>query len=93
MIWKMPYNGGNAISSYIISFADSTGGNFYPINAYCDGNSPTIVSQRYCDIPFTTFRAAPFNLPQDHLVKAKLAATNIIGTGPFSIVNTVGVTI
>ena len=44
MIWKMPYNGGNAISSYIILFADSTGNNFYPINSYCDGNSPSIVS-------------------------------------------------
>jgi hypothetical protein len=93
MIWKMPYNGGNAISAYIILFADSTGNNFYPINSYCDGNSPSIVSQRYCDIPFTTFRDAPFNLAQDQLVKAKLAATNIIGTGGYSPVNTQGVTI
>lgn len=93
MIWKMPYNGGNAISSYVILFSDSTGNNFYPINAYCNGNSPSIVSQRFCDIPFITLRSAPFNLVQDQLVRAKLAATNIIGTGAFSPVNTEGVTI
>jgi hypothetical protein len=38
-------------------------------------------------------RAAPFNLVQDQLVRAKLAATNIIGTGAFSPLNTEGVTI
>jgi hypothetical protein len=93
MTWKSPYNGGNAISSYVIQFSDSTGNNFYPITSYCDGNSSSIVSQRFCDIPFTTLRASPFNLAQDQLVRAKLAATNIIGTGPFSLVNTEGVTV
>jgi hypothetical protein len=65
MTWKAPYNGGNAITSYVILFADASGNNFYPIKSYCDGNSSTIVSQRYCDIPFTTLRADPFNLVQD----------------------------
>ena len=72
---------------------DSTGVNFYQINSYCNGNSSSIVLQRFCDIPFTTFRAAPFNLQQDSLIQSKLAATNAIGTGAFSSLNTVGVTI
>jgi hypothetical protein len=93
MTWKAPYNGGNAISSYVILFGDSTGTKFYPITSYCDGSSPSIVSQRYCDIPFTTLRAEPFKLVQDQLVTAKLAAKNIIGTGAFSPVNTEGVTV
>lgn len=91
MSWFAPFNGGNPISSYDIIFADSTGTNFHPIAAYCNGNSSTIVQRSYCDIPFTVFRASPFNLQQDQLIVAKMAATNTIGTGAYSTLNTAGV--
>lgn len=65
MMWTAPFDGGNAISSYTILFQDATGASLHAINDYCDGSSPTIVLQKYCDIPFTRFRMAPFNLVQD----------------------------
>ena len=46
----------------------------------------------YCDIPYFMFTdVTTFNLTSGDLIVAEIAASNIIGTGPFSIPNTAGV--
>jgi hypothetical protein len=91
--WNEPTNGGSAIVSYsiMIQKSDST---YATETQYCDGTSPTIVSTRTCDIPFTVLRdVTTFNLDDGDLIVVKIAASNIIGMGPYSTPNTVGVAI
>ena len=40
-----------------------------------------------------TLRASPYNLVLNSLVVAKITATNIHGTSPYSLPNTIGMTI
>ena len=59
--WIMPYPGGNGIpvTSYdiLIKKADGSLIRFLP---NCDGNSTTIVANRYCLIPMTTLTGSTF---------------------------------
>jgi hypothetical protein len=57
----------------------------------CDGTA--LVSVLQCDVPFTTLRAAPFNLALGELVKVRARARNGIGVGPYSQANVDGATI
>jgi len=91
--WAAPDNGGNPIIAYSILIRQNDDSTFSAETSYCDGSSPTVVSNRYCDIPFATLRAAPFSLELDDLVIARVSATNSIGPGPYSIDNVSGVTI
>jgi len=59
----MPYNGGLGIpiTSYDILIKKKDGSMIrYLPN--CDGNSTTVVSNRYCLIPMTTFTGTTFGL-------------------------------
>ena len=87
--WTEPYNGGSPVISYQILFKN--GLTFSEIKTYCDGTNPAIVTNHYCDIPFTEFRISPLFYTYNTLIIAKVSATNNIGTGLFSIVNTEGI--
>ena len=77
--WVAPFNGGSPITAYSILIRQLDGITFTPLTSYCDGTSATILSNKYCDIPFTSFRSAPFTLTLDTLIVAKVAALNTIG--------------
>ena len=91
--WLVPNNGGNPISAYSIVIQQSDGTTYSSMNSYCSGSSPTVISNRYCDIPMTALRASPFNLVKNQLVVAQVAAINGIGTGSYSTPNTAGLSI
>ena len=51
----------------------------------CDGTQAAIITSRACEIPLTILRAAPFSLPFDALILAKVSASNTNGEGPASL--------
>lgn len=57
---------------------------------YCEGSLAAVVSSRYCHVPLTSLRAAPYSLVYADLVVAKVRASNAIGWGPYSQPNSVG---
>lgn len=78
--WTLPQTNGAAVSSYLIYFkAASPADTFYLELENCDGSNPTIVSQRYCNIPMTVFRAAPFNLARSAAINVTINAANLKG--------------
>lgn len=53
--WVEPYSGGNAISSYQILFKQND--DLFTVEpTYCNGSLATTVTNKYCDVPFTTLR-------------------------------------
>lgn len=91
--WSAPYNGGNSISSYQVLIQHDDGLTLSEDLSYCDGSNLATILSRRCEIPLTVLRDAPFNLPLDQLVVAQVAATNDIGQGAFSDLNTAGINI
>ena len=61
-----------------------------PITATCDGTSSTIVTNRQCTIPMTTFTADPFLLSPLDLIVVTIEAKNTLGYSPPSDENTSG---
>jgi hypothetical protein len=88
-----PYNGGSPITKYEILFQNLDGTSYDQILPYCNGSSLAVVTNSYCDVPFTVFRNGPLNYVYKTLIVAKVSATNIIGTGSSSEPNVEGVTI
>jgi hypothetical protein len=92
--WDEPADGGNAISSYTIVIRENDDSTFSTETTYCDGADSDVITNTYCDIPFTTLRdVGTFSLELDDVVIAKVLATNDIGSGDFSTENASGVTI
>jgi hypothetical protein len=92
--WTAPYNGGSSITSYTVEFQHKFDpSTFTQIAFYCDGTTPFVLSYRQCTIPMTLFRQAPFLLEFKDLIISRVKATNLIGTGPYSDLNTNGVKI
>lgn len=89
--WEAPDNGGNPITSYKILFKTSDGASMEPLLSYCNGSASNILLQKYCDIPMSTFRAAPLNLVYNDLIVATVEAANSIGSGQASDPNSYGV--
>lgn len=51
---------------------------------HCDGSNVLIRAQRRCIIPFSTFRAEPFNIAWGGSIFARVRATNIMGDSQLS---------
>lgn len=79
VIFTAPYNGGSPVSSYKITLRQSDGVTFSEELTYCDGSDSVIKSSKRCEIPFTVFKAEPFNLDWGSSIYAKVSATNIMG--------------
>jgi hypothetical protein len=60
------------------------------VNSNCDGSDTTVMANRFCLVPMSSLREAPFNLVLDDLVVAIITATNEIGTSDPSDENTDG---
>jgi hypothetical protein len=68
-----PYNGGSPITRYTVYLR------FTEDSIDCDGSDADIMSQKRCEIPFTTFTEAPFNIVWGSSIYAKVKATSIMG--------------
>lgn len=91
--WVQPYNGGSVVTSYRIQFRKHDSDEYASLGDYCDGSNPEVVSQLYCNVPFSVLREEPLNLEYDDLVQAQILAVNEIGSGPWCEANIVGVKI
>lgn len=91
--WTEPYNGGSPITSFSVLFLESDGLTFSEIFTYCNGSLASIVTNKYCDVPFTELRTAPHSLTYSSLVVVKVSALNKIGQGGYSEQNTAGITV
>jgi hypothetical protein len=92
--WTAPYNGGTIITAYEVQVLHSDGVTFSTELTFCNARTDaTIINNRYCVIPVSTLSAAPFNLVQGDIVKARVLAANSIGDSQFSLHNTIGATI
>jgi hypothetical protein len=52
--------------------------------ASCDGTTDTVLTTRFCSVPITTLRAAPFEVDWGKTAHARVSATNIKGTSDYS---------
>jgi hypothetical protein len=87
--WIEPATGSAAINGYKVYIADKDG-LFREETTYCNGSINPVLSQKYCEVPMSVLRIAPYSLLFDALVKAKVMASNIYGDGPISDPNTTG---
>lgn len=56
----------------------------YSETSECNGTLPLVKNGRTCSVLVSTLTAAPFNLAWGQSVFARIAASNIKGTSPFS---------
>ena len=77
--WVQPYTGGTAIVAYSLEFKQSDDETWTVLSGYCEGSQASVVTNKYCDVPFTTLRGAPLTLPFAKLIQVKIAAVNVIG--------------
>lgn len=91
--WAAPDANGASITRYTILIRQSDDSTFTEDTTNCDGSDSTIMSNLYCDVPFTALIASPYSLAQDDLIVAKIMATNSQGDSTYSAENTSGVTI
>ena len=82
--WVAPYDNSDAISAYKIRFL-AFDGVFYETSE-CSGVGAPVS----CSVAMTTFRAAPFNLVLNSLLKSVVSATNTNGYGDESEANFAG---
>ena len=68
----------------MIIFAAKDGVNYHKVEWACDGTDSTIVANRQCQVPITTFTESPFLLDWGDTVSVKVSATNDRGTSPVS---------
>ena len=76
--WTAPNAHGLTIDEYEILILQGDG-TTWSASASCAGNSATIVANRYCDVPMSELRGAPWSLVLNSVVKAKFRARNLLG--------------
>ena len=88
--WSAPSSNFQPILAYDIEIL-SAGSTYHADLANCAGSAgSTVVTNTACDIPMTVLRAAPYLLLQGDLVVARVRASNSLGDGPYSLLNTAG---
>lgn len=81
--WTKPFENYNSIDMYRIYIQDSTGTAWNLDEVHCNGAEPLIVTERFCVIPMSTFRAAPHNLALDTEIVIRVQGHNDRGWGLF----------
>lgn len=89
--WTTPDENGLPVTRYEVEILQDDG--TWASTPACDGSDPTVVAENACHVPMVTLRLADFALALNDEVKARLRATNLIGTGPFSTATVTGATI
>ena len=85
--WSYPTDNSDPITEYELLILQSDGSTYTKELTYCDGSIPAIVSNRYCHVPMSVLRSAPFNLPFQAYVVVQARAKNSIGWGDYSAAN------
>jgi hypothetical protein len=86
--WNLPHNGGSTILEYKIEIKQAD--NNYSVNENCLGSVPTIITNRYCDMPMQALIQTPYNLLQGISVIAKISSRNVNGWSEESTPNSTG---
>jgi len=81
--WVAPDARGSPITAYTIEFKGADG-LYYAQLTDCDGSNPTIRDSVTCSVSAYSLHVAPFNLPWNSEVWAKVSATNLYGTSDMS---------
>ena len=77
--WQLPYNGGSAVTAYILQIQGATADVFHEEPTYCNAQyDSTVISNRYCAIPMSVL-TSDFGLEQGTEVVAKVLAINSLG--------------
>jgi hypothetical protein len=82
--WDAPWDGGTPIFAYTIEFRHNDDTSFSEVGVSCDGSLADVVAARFCSVPITTLRAAPFEVDWGKIAHARISATNIKGTCAYS---------
>lgn len=89
--WVLPSDHSAAVQEYEILIQQGGGSStFTAQSTFCDGSNLAVVASRYCLVPMTVLRSAPYSLQYAELVSAKLRARNAIGWSGFSPANAAG---
>ena len=75
--WTAPADGGSAITSYTVQIRQIDGSTF-TIYDGCTGVAIT------CTVPISALIATPYSLGHNNLVRAKVKATNAVGSSDYS---------
>jgi hypothetical protein len=90
--WGAPYDGGSPLTAYSVLIQHGDDPSVYSSEpTYCAGSSLAVRTARWCEIPLATLRAPPFLLTLGQLVYARVAASNVVGAGPYSPLNALSV--
>ncbi|MCP3681809.1 MAG: fibronectin type III domain-containing protein, partial [bacterium] len=85
--WLKPSANGSDITAYSIRIQQKDG--FFSPTASCDTSIPNnLVTTFSCTFDQSILSSTPYNLLQGDYIIVKASATNSIGTGPFSDINT-----
>ena len=76
---------GDTITSYTVEIENALGAAWTAETANCGGSAALS-----CSVPMSVLTAAPYSLPQGHVVKVRVYATNSYGNGAYSDANTAG---
>lgn len=77
--WELPSTNGSPITSYEVYIQESGTTTYTLESSDCDGSLLTVISNRYCNIDYTTLIASPFNFNGGESVYAKVVAINVYG--------------
>ena len=81
--WSAPDANSEAIIDYQILILKSDGVTWVEDTTDCLGTAPTVISNLYCDVPYTVLRTN-YGLPYNALVFAKVRARNANGYSDYS---------
>lgn len=77
--WSLTTTNGTPITSYKVHILEIGTATYTLESSDCDGTDSTIISNRYCNINFSTLIAAPYNYNGGESVYAKVIAVNTYG--------------
>lgn len=85
--WLTPDNGGSAIIAYHIYFMDYSLASpaYTEYTAICDGSNSTIMTQKYCLVPMSTF-ISTLNYTAGQLLLVTVKAQNSVGLSDANVI-------
>lgn len=69
--WVAPDDRGAALTTYKV-YVEDVNGNLVEEAVYCSSSEPTLLTNRYCNIPMSVLANAPYSLPKGTLIKVKV---------------------
>lgn len=85
--WSLPVEHGSEVTQYLIQIQTKIG--TFEESPICDGSTLSVVSNRACEVAYVHLRQSPYNLELGDDIVFEVKATNAVGWGPYSSLNTV----